>query len=74
MLIAGGAGFLGSYLAERFVADGHEVHILDNFASGLKQNIEIIQKKITLLENDVISLLHPRISSPRHMEIVIQWC
>ena len=55
VLIAGGAGFLGSYLAERFVADGHEVHILDNFASGLKQNIEIIQKKITLLENDVIS-------------------
>jgi len=55
VLIAGGAGFLGSYLAERFVADGHEVHILDNFASGLKQNIENIQEKITLLENDVIS-------------------
>jgi UDP-glucuronate decarboxylase len=55
VLIAGGAGFLGSYLAERFVVEGHDVHILDNFVSGLKQNIENIQKKITLLENDVIS-------------------
>ena len=55
VLIAGGAGFLGSYLAERFVAEGHNVHILDNFASGLKQNIEDIKEKITLLDNDVIS-------------------
>ena len=55
VLIAGGAGFLGSYLAERFVAEGHNVHILDNFASGLKQNIEDIKEKVTLLENDVIS-------------------
>lgn len=27
VLIAGGAGFLGSYLAEKFVTDGHNVHI-----------------------------------------------
>ena len=57
VLVAGGAGFLGSYLAERFVANGDDVHILDNFASGLKQNIENVQEKITLLENDVISFL-----------------
>ena len=55
VLIAGGAGFLGSYLAERYVADGHEVHIMDNFASGLKENIVDIREKITLLENDVTS-------------------
>lgn len=53
VLIAGGAGFLGSHLAERFVADGHDVHILDNFASGLKQNIKNIREKITLMEDDV---------------------
>lgn len=53
VLIAGGAGFLGSYLSERFVAEGHDVHILDNFASGLKKNIENIVDKITLLEEDV---------------------
>ncbi|MCL4480603.1 MAG: NAD-dependent epimerase/dehydratase family protein [Candidatus Thermoplasmatota archaeon] len=55
VLIAGGAGFLGSYLAERFVADGHDVHILDNFASGLRENIVDIGERITLLENDVTS-------------------
>lgn len=53
VLIAGGAGFLGSYLSERFVADEYGVHILDNFASGLKSNIENIRDKITLLEDDV---------------------
>lgn len=55
VLIAGGAGFLGSYLAERFVADGCDVHILDNFASGLKQNIRNIEEKITLLKSDVVT-------------------
>ena len=55
VLIAGGAGFLGSYLAEKFVAHGYDVHILDNFASGLKENIVDIREKITLLENDVTS-------------------
>ncbi|MCL4341718.1 MAG: NAD-dependent epimerase/dehydratase family protein [Candidatus Thermoplasmatota archaeon] len=53
VLIAGGAGFLGSYLAERFVAEGHDIHILDNFVSGLKGNIENIRERITLLEDDV---------------------
>ena len=52
VLIAGGAGFLGSHLAERFVSD-HDVHVLDNFASGLKKNIESIMDKITLLDSDV---------------------
>ena len=55
VLIAGGAGFLGSYLSERFVADGYDVHILDNFASGLKQNIRNIEEKITLLKSDVVT-------------------
>ena len=52
-MIAGGAGFLGSYVSEKFVDDGYDVHILDNFASGLKSNIENIRDKITLLEDDV---------------------
>jgi UDP-glucuronate decarboxylase len=55
-MIAGGAGFLGSYVSEKFVDDGYDVHILDNFASGLKSNIENIRDKITLLEDDVTTL------------------
>lgn len=55
VLIAGGAGFLGSYLAERLIAEDHDVHVLDSFSSGLKQNIDNVKEKITLLENDVVS-------------------
>ena len=33
-LVTGGAGFIGSHLAARLVADGHDVRVLDNFATG----------------------------------------
>ena len=33
-LVTGGAGFIGSHLAERLIADGHEVVVIDNFATG----------------------------------------
>ncbi|MGL4422465.1 MAG: UDP-glucuronic acid decarboxylase family protein [Gemmataceae bacterium] len=38
-LITGGAGFLGSHLCERFLAEGHEVIALDNFITGSRDNI-----------------------------------
>jgi UDP-glucose 4-epimerase len=38
-LITGGAGFIGSHLAERLLADGHEVSILDNLSTGSIDNI-----------------------------------
>jgi UDP-glucose 4-epimerase len=38
-LITGGAGFIGSHLAERLLADGHHVAILDNLATGSIDNI-----------------------------------
>lgn len=55
ILIAGGAGFLGSYLSERFVQKGYDVHILDNFASGLKENIQKIKDDVTIFEDDVVT-------------------
>ena len=38
MLVTGGAGFIGSNLVDELVKDGHEVHVIDNFSSGKKEN------------------------------------
>jgi dTDP-glucose 4,6-dehydratase len=42
-LITGGAGFVGSHLCERFLAEGHEVICLDNFITGNPLNIQHLQ-------------------------------
>lgn len=40
ILVTGGAGFLGSHLCDRLIADGHQVICVDNYFTGSKQNIE----------------------------------
>ncbi|MEE4217323.1 MAG: NAD-dependent epimerase/dehydratase family protein, partial [Xanthomonadales bacterium] len=39
ILITGGAGFLGSHLCERLLADGHDVLCVDNFYTSTRRNI-----------------------------------
>src|SRR5260221_12716449 len=39
ILVTGGAGFLGSHLCERLVAEGHDVICLDNFFTSQKSNV-----------------------------------
>ncbi len=39
ILVTGGAGFIGSHVAEAFLAAGHEVAILDNFSTGEEKNL-----------------------------------
>ena len=52
-LVTGGAGFIGSNLA-RFILDrGHDVVVLDNFATGKRENIAEIAGRITLIEGDI---------------------
>ena len=55
ILVTGGAGFLGSHLCDRLLADGHEVVCLDNFFTGTKRNIEhlIGHPRFELLRHDV---------------------
>jgi UDP-glucose 4-epimerase len=38
-LVTGGAGFIGSHLAEALLKEGYEVHILDNLSTGKKEHI-----------------------------------
>ncbi|MDR1142566.1 MAG: SDR family oxidoreductase [Planctomycetaceae bacterium] len=52
-LITGGAGFIGSNLARYVLNQGHEVVILDNFATGKRENLTEIQDQITLIEGDI---------------------
>ncbi|MCX5683249.1 MAG: SDR family oxidoreductase [Planctomycetota bacterium] len=59
ILITGGAGFLGSHLADRLVADGHEVICLDNLSSGRRRNVEHLHAtgRFRFIEADVIDPL-----------------
>ena len=53
VLITGGAGFIGSHLADHYVAKGDEVTILDNFSTGSKENIAHLAGKITTQDGDI---------------------
>ena len=56
ILITGGAGFLGSNLAEKLLARGEEVIALDNFRTSLHSNVERLKSydKFSFVEQDVI--------------------
>ena len=43
-LITGGAGFIGSHIAQTLLARGETVRILDNFSTGKRENIEVLTK------------------------------
>ena len=52
-LITGGAGFIGSNLARYLLEKEHDVVVLDNFATGKRENLTEILDKITLIEGDI---------------------
>src|SRR3954451_8020904 len=59
VVIAGGAGFLGSHLSRRFLADGYDVVVLDNLLTGRAGNIEpLLGHGVTLITVDVSEYIH----------------
>jgi UDP-glucuronate decarboxylase len=56
ILITGGAGFLGSFLCERLLKEGHEVIALDNFFTGNKRNIAHLldDRHFEVIRHDVV--------------------
>jgi UDP-glucose 4-epimerase len=53
VLITGGAGFIGSHLADHYVNAGHTVALLDNFSTGSKGNIAHLDSKVTTVNGDI---------------------
>lgn len=49
-IVTGGAGFIGSHIAERLLKDGHRVRIIDNFCTGKRDNIAHLTGDLEVFE------------------------
>ncbi len=63
VLVTGGAGFLGSHLCARLLAEGHDVICVDNFFTGTKDNIA------PLLDNPYFELMRHDVTFPLYVEV-----
>lgn len=63
VLVTGGAGFMGSHLCERLLAEGHDVLCVDNFYTGTKRNMA------PFLDNPFFELLRHDITFPLYVEV-----
>jgi len=53
-VVTGGAGFIGSHLAEKLVEQGNQVTIIDNLNTGKEKNLKHIEKKIDFVKGDIL--------------------
>lgn len=69
ILVTGGAGFIGSFLCERLLEEGHDVICMDNLSTGKKSNIKHLLKnqKFKFLEHDVTKPIELKIDSIFHL-------
>lgn len=63
ILITGGAGFLGSHLAEQLLNTGHDVLVVDNFFTGTKQNLA------HLMSNPNLEIMRHDVTFPLYVEV-----
>ncbi len=63
ILVTGGAGFVGSHLCRRLLADGADVLCVDNFFTGTKENI------LDLLDNPKFELMRHDVTFPLYVEV-----
>jgi len=67
IVLTGGAGFIGSHLADRLIAEGHEVVAVDNLITGYEENIR------HLLANPNFSFINQDISQPFEVAGPVDW-
>jgi UDP-glucose 4-epimerase len=53
VLITGGAGFIGSHLADHYLNADHTVTLLDNFSTGSQSNIAHLEGNVTIIDGDI---------------------
>ena len=75
VLLAGGAGFIGSHIADQLLARGDEVVVIDNFATGRLANVAhlIEDKNFTLIDHDITSPLPTHHSLTEKFDSVLDY-
>jgi UDP-glucuronate decarboxylase len=63
ILITGGAGFLGSHLCDKLIAQGHDILCVDNYFTGSKKNIQ------HLLDHPCFELMRHDVTFPLYVEV-----
>ena len=63
ILVTGGAGFLGSHLVDRLIAEKNDVLVVDNFFTGTKRNVE------HLMNNPYFELMRHDVTFPLYVEV-----
>jgi UDP-glucuronate decarboxylase len=63
ILVTGGAGFIGSHLCRKLLAEGNEVMCADNFFTGTRRNV------IDLMENKLFELIRHDVTFPFYVEV-----
>ena len=67
ILVTGGAGFLGSFLCEHLLAEGHQVFCLDNFFTGRTENVAHLTENFDVIRHDVVEPYYLEVDEIYHL-------
>ena len=56
ILVTGGAGFIGSHIVKDLAHSGANIRVLDNFSSGLTENLDSVKNHIEVIEGDILDM------------------
>lgn len=68
IVVTGGAGFIGSQLAENFLAEGHTVKVIDNLSTGRIENLALV------MDHPNLEFIRGTVTDMEAMRPLIAWC